>query len=90
MASVTDDTGGEVFPTGSFPWRALKQIFLLGCLGRSYSPEWVEVAFCEVRLLGILPTAHETSPQCLGSVGFLVKEVRDGLVRPREGPIAPW
>src|SRR5215211_4733567 len=40
--------GGEVFPTGSFPWRALKQIFLLGCLRRSYSPECVEEEFSEV------------------------------------------
>jgi hypothetical protein len=54
MASVTDYTGGEVFPTGSFPWRALKQIFLLGCLGRSYSPECVEDEFYELRRLGIL------------------------------------
>src|SRR5215213_4458332 len=46
--------GGDVFPTGSFPWRVLKQIFLLGCLRRSYSPECVEGEFCELRLLGLL------------------------------------
>jgi hypothetical protein len=39
-----------VFPTGSFPWRALKQIFLLGCLRRSYSPEFVEYEFSEVHI----------------------------------------
>src|SRR5215217_4083057 len=49
MASVTDYTGGEVFPTGSFPWRALEQIFLLGCLRRSYSPKCLEEEFSEVR-----------------------------------------
>jgi flavin-binding protein dodecin len=49
MASVTEYTGGEVFPTGSFPWRALEQIFLLGCLRRSYSPKCLEEEFSEVR-----------------------------------------
>jgi len=75
MASVTDYTGGEVFPTGSFPWRALKQIFLLGCLGRSYLPECVEDEFYELRLLGILGSSLPVRHQCLK-----IRNLRDALL----------
>jgi hypothetical protein len=62
MASVTDYTGGEVFPTGSFPWRALKQIFLLGCLRRSYSPKCLVVEFSEIRYPLATPSNNKNTP----------------------------
>src|SRR5215217_351687 len=56
---VTDYTGGGVFPTGASPWRVLKQIFLLGCLRRSYSPKCLEVEFCELRHNGVLRSSFK-------------------------------
>src|ERR671911_1230574 len=47
---VTDYTGGGVFPTGAFPWRGLKQIFLLDFLSRSYLPKGLGVEFSQVGL----------------------------------------
>jgi hypothetical protein len=59
-----------VFPTGFFPWWALKQIFLPGCLRQSYSPKCLEgfsqkfalTGLSEVVLLGSHPAAERRGP----------------------------
>src|SRR5215211_26670 len=86
---VSDYTRGKVFPTGSLPWWALKQIFLRGYLRRSYSPQRLEGKFCELRVDGVLGSPHSPGPfgpgrsLSVGRAGFVSTLSQGRRVLPR-------